>query len=106
MFHKKLKFKVLVSYRSGSVAALETSLNTWSDSSVICWRRGVLVCVSSSVKTSQQRLLCRTPWSGPDKFKTIPRNTPWYSHGSLGHGESAIKRGGDTDSRNVVSNAC
>ena len=85
MFNKKLKFKVLVSHRSLAVAAWKfqkTSPNPWSDSSVICWRRRVLVCMSSSVKTSQQRTR---------QFRTIPRNTPRYSHGSLGHRESAIK---------------
>ena len=36
------------------------------------------LCVSSSVNRTRQ-------------FKTIPRNTHRYSHGSLGHCESAIK---------------
>ena len=68
MFNKKLKVKVLVSHRSGSVAALEgpkdvtecmvrfvcDMLETW----------GFGACVSSSVKTSQQRLLCRALLSG------------------------------------------
>ena len=76
MANKKLKFKVLVSHNSGSVETMEGSkdvtefmvrfvcdmLETW----------GFGVCASSSVKT-------------------IPRNTPRYSHGSLGHCESAIK---------------
>ena len=68
MFNKKLKFQVLVSHRSGSVAALEgpkdatehmvrfvcDMLETW----------GFGVCVPSSVKTSQQRLPCRMLLSG------------------------------------------
>ena len=41
------KFKVLVSHSNGSAVPWKDqkmSLSTWSDSFVICWRRGVLVC--------------------------------------------------------------
>ena len=87
MFNKKLEFNVLVSHRSGSVAALEgpKDVTEYMVRFVMCWGRGVLVCVSSCVKTSQQRWLCRTLLSGHGQFETIPRNTPRYSHGCLGH---------------------
>ena len=66
------------------------SLSTWSGLSAICWRRGVLVCASSSVKTSEHDCFAERFRQDMD-FKTISRNTPRYSHGSLGHCESAIK---------------
>ena len=93
-FNQKLKFKLLVSPRSVAVATLEgpkdvtehlvrfvcDMLETWG-----------FVCVSSSVRTSQQRPLCRTLFVRTRQFKTIPRNMPRYSHGSLCHCESATK---------------
>ena len=74
MFHKKLKFKVLVSHRSGAVAASEGP----NDATEHMVR---LVCdvletgfwsVSSSVNLQNAVV-----------FKTIPRNTPKYSYSSL-----------------------
>ena len=64
VFNKKLKFKVLVSHRSGAVAVLDES------------RSGVC-----SLKGQNETA----------EIKTILRNTPRYSHDSLGHCESAIK---------------
>ena len=69
------KFKVLVSHRSGAVAALEgpkdvtehmvrfvcDTLETWSFG----------VCVSSSVKTSWQRSLCRMLLSGQGNSRRV-----------------------------------
>ena len=93
MFNKKLKFKVLVSHRSGSVAALEgpkdvtehmirfvsDMLETWC---LVC----VLKCQNEPAEIALQNAPVRTR-----QFKTISRNMPRYSHGSLGHCESAIK---------------
>ena len=94
MFNKKMKFKVFVSRRSGAVAALEgpkdvtehmvrfvcDMLETWSFG--VC----VLKCQNEPAEIALQNAVVRTR-----QFMTIPRNTPRYSHGSLGHCESAIK---------------
>ena len=94
MFNKKLKFKVLVSHRSGAGAALEGTkdvtehmvrfvcemLETWSFG--VC----VLKCQNKPAEMAMQNAVDRTR-----QCKTIPRNTPRYSHGSLGHCEAAIK---------------
>ena len=94
MFNKKLKFKVLVSHWSGAVAALEgpkdvtehmvrfvcDMLETWGFG--VC----VLKCQNELAEIALQNAVVRT-----SQFKTISRNTPRYSHGSLGHCESAIK---------------
>ena len=93
MFNKKLKFKVLVRHRSGAVAALEgpkdvtehmvrfvcDMLETWG------------VCVLKCQKNEPAEIALQNAVVRTRQFKTIPRNTPRYSHGSLGHCESAIK---------------
>ena len=80
MFKKKLKFKVFVSHRSGAVVALEGPkgvaehmarfvcdvLETW----------GFGVCVSSSVKTSQLRWLCRMLLSEQDNSRRFRETRP------------------------------
>ena len=94
MFNKKFKFKVLVSHRSGAVAALEgpkdvtehmvrfvcDMLETWGFG--VC----VLKCENEPAEMALQNAVVRTR-----QFKTIPGHTPRYSQGSLGHCESAIK---------------
>ena len=55
----------------------KTSPNTWSVSSAICWRRGVLVCVCpQESKTIQQRWLRRTLWSEQDKSRRVRETHP------------------------------
>ena len=95
MFNKKLKFKVSVRHRSGAVAALEgpkdvtehmvrfvcDMLETWGFG--VC----VLKCQNEPAEMALQNAVVKTR-----QFKTIPRNTPRYSHDSLGHCESAIKQ--------------
>ena len=92
--NKKLKFKVLVSHSSGSVAAMEgpkdvtkymvrfvcDMLETWGFG--VC----ILKCQNEPAEIALQNAVVRTR-----QVKTIPTNTPKYSHGSLGHCESAIK---------------
>ena len=94
MANKKLKFKVLVSHNSGSVAALEgpkdvtehmvrfvcDMLETWGFG--VC----ILKCQNAPAEITLQNTVVMTR-----QVKTIPRNTPRYSHGSLGHCESVIK---------------
>ena len=93
MFNKKLKFKVLVSHRSGAVAALEGPKDVTEHmvrfvcdmletSGSVC----VLKCQNEPPEMALHNAVVRTR-----QFKTISRNTPRYSHGSLGHCESAIK---------------
>ena len=94
MANKKLKFKVLVSHNSGSVAAMEGPKDvTEYMVRFVCdmletWGFGVclLKCQNESAEIALQNAVVRTR-----QVKTIPRNTPRYSHGSLGHCESAIK---------------
>ena len=66
------------------------SLSTWSDSSALYWKRGVfesvLMCQNEPAEIALQNAVVRTK-----QFKTVPRNTPRYSHGSLGNCVSAIK---------------
>ena len=50
------------------------------------WCVRVLKCQNEPVEAALQNAVVRTR-----PFKTIPRNTPRYSHGSLGRCESAIK---------------
>ena len=94
MANKKLKFKVLVSHNSGSVAALEgpkdvtehmvrfvcDMLETWGFG--VC----ILKCQNAPAEITLQNTVVTTR-----QVKTIPRNTPRYSHGSFGHCESVIK---------------
>ena len=94
VFNKKLKFEVLVSHRSGAVAALEGAKKVTehvvrfvcdmleTGCSGVC----VLKCQNEPAVIALQNDVVRTR-----QFKTIPRNTPMCSHGSLGHWESAIK---------------
>ena len=90
MFNKKLKFQVLVSHRSGSVAALEgpkdvtehmvrfvcDMLETWSFG--VC----ALKCQNEPAEIALQNAVVRTR-----QFKKIRRSTPRHSDGSLGHCE-------------------
>ena len=76
MFNKKLKFKVVVSHRGAAVAALEGRKDVtqyMARSSVMCWRRGVLVCVlkcqNEPAEIDLQNAVVRTR-----QLKTIPRN--------------------------------
>ena len=57
-------------------------LETWGFSVCVC----VLQCQNELAGMALQNAVVRTR-----QFKTIPRNTPRYSHGSLGHCEPAIK---------------
>ena len=91
MFNKKLKFQVLVSHRSGSVAALEgpkdvtehmvrfvcDMLETWSFG--VC----ALKCQNEPAEIALQNAVVRTR-----QFKKIRRSTPRHSDGSLGHCET------------------
>ena len=104
MFNKKLKFKVLVSHRSGAVAALEGPKDVTEHMvRFICdmletggYGVSVLMSQNEPAEIALQSGVVRTR-----QGKTIPRNTFRYSHGSLGHSH---QRGGETDSCNVVSN--
>ena len=94
MANKKLKFRVLVGHNSGSITAMEgptdvteymvrfvcDMLETWC--SGVC----ILKCQSEPAEIALQNAVVRTR-----QVETVPRNTPRYSHGSLGHCESAIK---------------
>ena len=94
VFNKKLKFEVSVSHRSGAVAALEGAKKVTehvvrfvcdmleTGGSGVC----VLECQNEPAVIALQNAVVRTR-----QFKTIPRNTPRYLHGSLGRWESAIK---------------
>ena len=95
MFNKKLMFKVLVSHRSGSVGALEGPKDVTEHMvRFVCdvlemgfWCVCVFKCQNDPAEIALQNAVVRTR-----QFKTIPRNTPRYSHGCLGHCESAIKK--------------
>ena len=83
-----------MSHRSGEVAALKgprdvtehmvrficEMLETW------CFGVCVLQCQNEPAEMNLQNAVVKTR-----QFKMIPRNTPRYSHGSLGHCEEAIK---------------
>ena len=94
MFNKKLKFKVSVSHRSGTVAALECPKDvTEYTVRVGCdgldeWRSGVCS-LKGETETAEITLLNTVDTSR--RVKTILRNTPRYSRDSLGHCESSIK---------------
>ena len=100
MFNKKLEFNVLVSHRSGSVAALEgpKDVTEYMVRFVMCWGRGVLVCVSSCVRTSQQRWLCRTLLSGRGNLRQFRETRPGI--------RMAVWVTGETDTCNAISNIC
>ena len=74
-----------MSHRSRAVAALEGPKDVTEH-----MVHGVLVCVLKSqdepAEIALQNAVVRTR-----QFKTIPRNTPRYSHSSLSHCESVIK---------------
>ena len=86
IFNKKLKFKVLVSHRSGAVAALEDPKDVAEHTvRVGCdrlneWRSGVCS-LKGPNETAEITLLNTVDTS----------RTPRYSHDSLGHFESSIK---------------
>ena len=92
--NKRLRFKVLVNRNSGSVATLKGPRDvTEYMVRFVCdrletWRFGV-----RSLKwqngTAEITLQSAVVWTR--QVKTILRNTPWYSHGSLGHCECAVK---------------
>ena len=94
VFNKKLKFKVLASHRSGEVPALEGPKDvTGHMVRVGCdrldeWRSGVCS-LKGQNETAEITLLNTVDTSR--RVKTILRNTPRYSHDSLGHCESSIK---------------
>ena len=90
MANKKLRFKVLVNHNSGSVATLKRPKDvTEYMVRFVCgrletWRFGVrsLKCQNETAQITLQNAVVRTR-----QVKTILRNTPWYSQGSLGHCE-------------------
>ena len=94
MFNKKLKFKVLVSHRSGAVAAWEGPKDITEDTvRVVCdrldeWRSGVC---SLKGQNETAKIILLSTVDTSRRVKTIPRNTTRYSHDSLGHCESSIK---------------
>ena len=94
-----------MSHRSGAVAALEGPTDVTEHMvRFVCdvletWGFGVCVFkCNEPAEMALQNAVVRTR-----QFKTIPRNTPRYSHGSLGHCESAIKEV-EKQMCNVVSN--
>ena len=79
MFNKKLRFKVLVSHRSGAVAASEGPEDVTEHMVRFVLRHVGDVrfwCVSSSVKTSRQRSLCRTLLSGQGDSRQFRETRP------------------------------
>ena len=99
-------FDHAVSHSSGSVAAVEGPKDvTEYMARFVCdmletWGFGVCIlkCQNEPAEIALQNAVVRTR-----QVKTIPRNTTRYSHGSLGHCESAIKDG-ETATCNVISN--
>ena len=90
MANKRMRFKVLVNHKSGSVATL-TGPKDVTEYMVrfVCdrletWRIGVssLKCQNETAEITLQNAVVRTR-----QVKTMLRNTPWYPHGSLGHCE-------------------
>ena len=94
MANKKLKFTLLVDHSSRSVAAMEGPKDVteymvrFVDVMMETWVFGVCIlkCQSEPAEIALQNAVVRTR-----QVKTIPRNTPRYSHGSLSHFESAFK---------------
>ena len=94
-----------MSHRGGAVAALEGPKDVTEHMvRFVCdvfgtWGFGVCVLkCNEPAEMALQNAVVRTR-----QFKTIPRNTPRYSHGSSGHRESAIKEV-EKQMCNVVSN--
>ena len=94
MFNKTLKFKILVSHRSGAVAALKGPKDvTEYTVRVGCerfemWRFGVcsLKCQNETAEITLPNTVDRTR-----RAKTSPRNTTMCPRNSLGHRESSTK---------------
>ena len=86
MANKRLRFNVLVNHNSGSVATLKGPKDvTEYMVRFVCdrletWRFGVrsLKCQNETAEITLQSAVVRTR-----QVKTILRNTPGYSHGSL-----------------------
>ena len=89
MANKRLRVKVLVNHNSGSVTTLKGPKDVTEHMvRFVCdrlqtWRFGV------HSLTAEITLQNAVVWTR--QAKTILRNTPWYSHGSLGHCECAVK---------------
>ena len=90
MANERFKYKVLVNHNSGSVVTLKRPKDvTEYMVRLVCdrletWRFGVRSpkCQNETAEITLQNAVVRTR-----QVKTILRNTPWYSHGSLGHCE-------------------